>query len=146
MVGSPRKWSIRKLSPTTWFFVACSCCTGVLYERKAHQRRRQLARSGGTGLSSTAPSTLDLESSSPCDEFRVFGSGESFVVTTGRVDSPAYSYQKEFVSSQMSMWMDSSIPLEGLVVNSRARLLLILLNIIGWVRQSYLFLVYIILL
>lgn len=134
MVGSPRKWSIRKLSPTTWFFVACSCCTGVLYERKAHKRRK-LARSAGSGFSTTA-STLDLESPAAAfDEFGVLGSGDSFTgKNIRRVDSPSYSYKREFVSSQMTMWMDSSIPLESLVVNPRARILLVLLNILGWVK------------
>lgn len=135
------RWSVRNLSPTTWFFVACSCCTGVLYEKKAARQRAKL-RSTGSGLASSSISVTDVESAASSiwpvpfsDGYTSSGANQQ----QHQQQTGNFSPKKEFVSSHMTMWMDSSIPLEALVVNQRARIILIGLNVLGWVFHSQLF-------
>lgn len=121
------RWTYRRLSPTTWFYVACSCCTGVLYTKQAQDRAKQRS-------CSVAPS-VSGKGSSEWDSTIEVTSIDSSLGSSGprqQHGQQAPFGKREFVSSQMSMWMDVSIPLDVLHANRAARVILLLLNAVGW--------------
>jgi len=120
----------------------------VFYEKQAREKRKQRRRE----LESASGSLGDLyrtgtQLSGSSGSFDLESGTESCFDQTGSVKRPSETtdwglgtsisgtQKREFVSSQMSMWMDSSIPLDALVANQRARVILILLNILGWVTS-----------
>ncbi len=144
------RWSFRTLSPTTWFFVACSCCTGVFYEREAHKRAKYIRNNADSvrSVSESRSYNKDLEYNyggiGYQDDVETITQQSVYGRSLGNKSPMSQIAQREFVSSHLTMWMDSSIPLETLEVNVRARILLICLNIIGWVHPLvfYAFLLY----
>lgn len=145
-MGIGNRWSARKLSSSAWFYVACSCCTGVYEERQARKRAKEsLTSLDGSGSSisgdiSRRNSTSGSSSSATEDiELGQIGGGQQYMTVRKDSESTVIEMMSErkpddLVASELTMWKDSCIPLERLKVNKRGRILLCLLNACGWVQ------------
>ena len=129
LMGPSLNFSVRQLSPSTWFRVACSCCTGFLVQKRAAKRQRFLRR--------LQKSSLDFP---PCKSPYHF-EGEPCEDPTCRTSCYSEENFQIYLSQSSSsdnfeeMWMDPSVPLERLVVNRRARLILFVNLFLGWVHN-----------
>jgi hypothetical protein len=130
MGGPSLNFSVRQLSPSAWFRVACSCCTGFLVQKRAAKRQRFLRRL-------QQKSSLDFPCKSPYHL-----EGEPCENPTCRTSCYTEDEIVQFYLSQSNsttsdnfeeMWMDPSVPLDRLVVNRRARLILFINLFLGWV-------------
>lgn len=128
-MGPSLNFSVRQLSPSTWFRVACSCCTGFLVQKRAAKRQRFIRRLQKSSLEFPCKSPYHLEGE-PCENPNC--------PTSCYSDEDIRLYFSQSTSSDNieEMWMDPSVPLDRLIVNRRARVILFINLFLGWVSIS----------